>query len=88
MGCVPAPLHRVHVNSYLITGFLPVAVHSRFPINGIAGGKDSGGKDYPTPEVVAVPMLDWPNMFGPSFQQFSLLMLQASKAAQCVGLCD
>lgn len=46
MGCVPAPLHCGHVKSKQISGFSPVAVLPRFPIDGISftmGNDIAGG---------------------------------------------
>lgn len=57
---VPAPLHNVHIQSRLITGFFPLAVRSCFPIEGvdfIKGNDIDGGKIYPVPEVVDSPIL-------------------------------
>lgn len=59
MGCVPAPLHCVLVKSRLLSGFFPVAVLPRFPIDGIdfiMRNDIAGGKGHPTPEVVEVPI--------------------------------
>ncbi|XP_033972270.1 uncharacterized protein LOC117471407 isoform X1 [Trematomus bernacchii] len=57
MGCVPAPLHKIQVQSKLATGFFPVAVLPKFPVDGvdfIMGNDIAGGKVYPTAEVVDV----------------------------------
>ncbi len=57
MCYVPAPLHRIHVQSKLVSGWFPVAVRSCFPVDGVhfIMGKDiAGGKVYP--EVVDVPI--------------------------------
>lgn len=57
---VPAPLHNVHIQSRLFTGFFPLAVRSCFPIEGvdfIKGNDIDGGKIYPVPEVVDSPIL-------------------------------
>lgn len=59
MGFIPAPLHRIHVQSGLATGHFPVGVRSCFPIEGIEfimGNDIAGGKVYPVPEVVAIPI--------------------------------
>lgn len=59
MSFVPAPLHHVHISSNLVSVFFPVAVRSCFPINGIdfiMGNDIAGGKVYPTPEVVDIPI--------------------------------
>lgn len=58
MDFMPAPLHHVHVQSKLITGFFPVAFRSCFLINGIdfiMGNDIAGGKDSPFPEVCDTP---------------------------------
>ena len=59
MGFVPAPLHRIHVESSLASGFFSVGVRSCFPIDGvdfIMGNDIAGGKVFPVPEVVNVPI--------------------------------
>ncbi len=59
MCYVPAPLHRIHVQSKLVSGWFPVAVRSCFPVDGvhfIMGNDIAGGKVYPDPEVVDVPI--------------------------------
>ncbi|KAA8586845.1 hypothetical protein FQN60_000681 [Etheostoma spectabile] len=58
MGYVPAPLHRVHVQSKLILGVFDVAARRSFPISGvelIRGNDIAGNKVLPSPEVVDVP---------------------------------
>ncbi|XP_039902083.1 uncharacterized protein LOC120742707 [Simochromis diagramma] len=58
MTYVPAPLHRIWVQSDLISGVFPVAVCPCFPIDGvdfIMGNDIAGGKVYPTPEVTKTP---------------------------------
>ncbi|TKS65422.1 Retrovirus-related Pol polyprotein from transposon opus [Collichthys lucidus] len=59
MGFIPAPLHRVHVQSELANGYFHVGVRCSFPIDGvefIMGNDIAGGKVYPVPEVVAEPI--------------------------------
>lgn len=61
MNIVSAPLHSIHVQSKLASGFFPVAVQSRFPTDGvdfIVGNDIAGGKVYPGPEVVDTPILE------------------------------
>ncbi|CAI5660699.1 unnamed protein product [Oreochromis niloticus] len=58
MTYVPAPLHRIWVQSDLVSGVFPVAVCPCFPIDGvdfIMGNDIAGGKVYPTPEVTKTP---------------------------------
>ncbi|KAA8591182.1 hypothetical protein FQN60_002125 [Etheostoma spectabile] len=58
MGYVPAPLHRVHVQSKLDSGVFDVAARCSFPISGvefIMGNYLAGNKVLPSPEVVDIP---------------------------------
>ncbi|CAI5677731.1 unnamed protein product [Oreochromis niloticus] len=58
MTYMPAPLHRIWVQSDLVSGVFPVAVCPCFPIDGvdfIMGNDIAGGKVYPTPEVTKTP---------------------------------
>lgn len=73
MSATRAPLHMVHLNLPLVTGHVKVAMRSHFPISGVSfilGNDLAGGKTFPPPEVVDVPMiaapeyaLSVPNMF-------------------------
>lgn len=59
MSFVPAPLHSIHVQSKLASGFFPFAVRACFPVDGVdfIMGKDiAGGKVYPDLEVVDTPI--------------------------------
>ncbi len=61
MGCVKFPLHRMHLQSELCTGFMRVAVCPSLPVKGvdfILGNDLAGGKVMPVIEVV-----DEPNVF-------------------------
>lgn len=61
MSFVPAPLHRIWVQSELASGFFSVGVRPSFPINGvdfIMGNDIAGGKVYPTPEVTNNPVIE------------------------------
>nr|XP_043872779.1 uncharacterized protein LOC122761638 isoform X1 [Solea senegalensis] len=96
MGFVPAPLHRIHVQSNLKTGFFRVAVRSSFPIDGVGfimGNDIAGGEVYPSPEVVDNPVAEprhddlvqcHPDVFSVSV----LTRGQARKQAQDVDLSD
>ncbi|KAK0136879.1 hypothetical protein N1851_026962 [Merluccius polli] len=96
MSFVPAPLHRIHVQSRLVTGFCSVAVLPSFPIEGVSfimGNDIAGGKVYPTPEVVDIPIptsgsdilaREHPDMFRVSV----LTRAQARKQGQGVDLSD
>lgn len=59
MGFVRAPLHGVYVKSDIVTGFFKVGVREKFPIDGIdfiMGNDIAGGKVYPVPRMVEVPI--------------------------------
>lgn len=54
MGLVQVPLHQVHLESELCTGFVKVAVRARLPVSGvqfILGNDLAGGKVMPLLEV-------------------------------------
>ncbi|CAI5670853.1 unnamed protein product [Oreochromis niloticus] len=58
MAYIPAPLHCVHVQSKLASGFFKVAVRNSFPVQGvefIMGNDIAGDKVLPVPEVVDKP---------------------------------
>ncbi len=58
MGCIQVPLHRVHLQSELCTGFVRVAVCPSLPVKGvdfILGNDLAGGKIMPVLEVVDNP---------------------------------
>ena len=96
MGFVPAPLHRIHVQSNLKTGFFRVAVRPSFPIDGvdfIMGNDIAGGKVYPSPEVVDTPIAEsrHDDLFQCHPDLFAVRVLtraQARKQAQDVDLSD
>lgn len=61
MGFAPSPLHQVYVQSGLAIDFFTVGICSCFPIDFvdfIMGNDIAGGKVYPVPEVVSVPIYD------------------------------
>lgn len=87
MGFVPALLHRIHP---LVGGFFSVGVHSCFPIDDV---DIAGGKVYPVPEVIHVPIPETehdslvqnhPNIFTVSV----LTRTQAHKKDQDFDLSD
>ncbi|KAG1952330.1 gag-pol fusion protein [Pimephales promelas] len=58
MGFVKAPLHRVHLKSDLVTGFVSVGVRPSLPIKGVSfilGNDLAGGKVMPVLEVMDQP---------------------------------
>lgn len=72
MGYIPRPVHSVHIQSKLITGFFPVAACPQLPIEGITllmANDIAGGKVTPALEVLSCPqsMVDAvqtsPNLF-------------------------
>ncbi|XP_049452217.1 uncharacterized protein LOC125900944 [Epinephelus fuscoguttatus] len=95
MGFVPAPLYYVHVTSEIATGFFKVGVRAEFPVNGIdfiMGNDIAGGKVYPVPKMVDVPIreshddvaIGHPDVFVASV----LTRAQAHKNVQEVNLAD
>lgn len=55
MGYMPKAVHRIHIQSKLVSGFFPVAISSALPIQGIVllmGNDIAGGKVTPTLEVL------------------------------------
>ena len=94
MGFVPAPLHQIHVKSGIVTGFFTVGVRSCFPINGvdlIMGNDLAGGKVYPVPEVVNIPIPDTDDLATNHARVFVASVLtraQAHKQAHDVDLAD
>ena len=96
MGFVPAPLHRIHVQSNLKTGFFPVAVRPSFPIDGVdfIMGNDIAGDIlymnilyvYPSTEVVDIPIAE--SRHDDLFSVSVLTRAQARKQAQDVDLSD
>lgn len=62
MGYVLRPVHRIHIQSSLVTGFFPVAVCNELPVSGIAllmGNDIASGRVTPTLHV-----LDHPQCYG------------------------
>ncbi len=60
MGIVKVPLHQVHLQSELCTGFVKVGVRDCLPVNGvefILGNDLAGGKVFPMLEVFDKPVL-------------------------------
>lgn len=96
MSFVPAPLHRVHVKSKLVTVIFSLAVRNSFPIDWvdfIMGNDLAGGKVYPVPEVLEVAISgvepdvlaqEHPDLFSVSV----LTRTQAHNLAQEVELSD
>ncbi len=67
MGCVKVPLHNVHLESDLCTGFVRVAVCTSLPVKGvdfILGNDLAGGKVMPLLEVLDKPEVCVTNEVG------------------------
>lgn len=72
MGCEPAPLHSVHINSPLVTGQVVVALRPSLPFEGISvilGNDLAGGRILAHPRVTLVPMLEAPDELAQRFPQ-------------------
>lgn len=97
MGIVKAPLHKLHLQSKLITGFVKVAVRSELPVKGISmiiGNDLAGGKVHPLPEVVDNP-LDEPSVLNKDhaavltvFPACAITRAQSRKFPNVVDLSD
>lgn len=60
MSFIPAPLHRINVQSHLVNGFFKVAVLPALPIRGvdfIQGNNVAGARVVPVPELLDSPDL-------------------------------
>lgn len=91
MGFVPAPLHRIHVRSEIVTGFFKGGVREKFPIDGvdfIMGNAIAGGKVYPVPKVVEVPIRESNDVAGSGFVASMQSRAQAPKKVQEIKLAD
>lgn len=58
MQVVPVPLHRVHLDCPLVSGFVRVGIRNSLPVKGITfilGNNLAGGNVVPPPEVTDVP---------------------------------
>lgn len=70
MGCVKVPLHNVHLQSDLCTGFVRVAVCTSLPVKGvdfILGNDLAGGKVMPLLEVLDKPEVSVINEVGETY---------------------
>nr|XP_054591872.1 uncharacterized protein LOC107373038 [Nothobranchius furzeri] len=66
LGALPSPVHKIQLNSPVISGDVHVALCEELPIKGIdvlLGNDLAGGKVIPTPELVEVPVLHEPVIF-------------------------
>ncbi len=86
MGLVKVPLHQVHLQSKLCTGFVKVGVRECLPVKGVEFilGNDAGGKVFPVLEVSDNPVfLDQPDdlskMYPEVFPSCAVTRAQARK---------
>lgn len=84
MGYIPYPVHRIHIQSKLVTGFFPVAVCPALPVKGITllmGNDIAGGKVTPALEVLDAPQcLEPARLSQVSFPLCVVTRAQARKA--------
>lgn len=79
MGLVKVPLHQVHLQSELCTGFVKVGVHECLPVKGvefILGNDLAGGKVFPVLEVFDNPVLDQADELSEMYPEILLLELK------------
>lgn len=83
MGYSPTPVHRIHVQSPLVTGFFPVAVCKELPIKGVTflmGNDIAGGKVNPVLEVLeSPPLIEDGNVSTELFPSCAITQSQARK---------
>ena len=98
MGYVPRALHRVHIQSKLVTGSFPVAVCPELPIKGISflmGNDIAGGRVTPSLEVLdSIPLTGVPEGVTESppipnvYPACVITRAQAAKLSDVVDLSD
>ena len=72
MGCEPAPLHSVHINTPLVTGQVVVALRPSLPFEGISvilGNDLAGGRILAHPRVTLVPIVETPDELTQRYPQ-------------------
>lgn len=77
MGLVKVPLHQVHLQSELCTGFVKVGVRECLPVKGvefILGNDLAGGKLFPVLEVFDNPVLDQADELSQSVSSSGLFL--------------
>lgn len=83
MGYSPRAVHRVHIQSSLITGFFPVALCPALPIGGVQmlmGNDVAGGKVTPSLEVTYSPQIADPGKCPELYPVCALTRAQARKS--------
>jgi len=95
MSVLRAPLHMVHLHWPLVTGHVKVAVRPRIPISGVSfilGNDLAGGKMFPSPEVVDIPVSAAPAPPASSvpnvFPVCAITRAQARKLGDAVDLSE
>lgn len=86
MGLVKVPLHQVHLQSELCTGFVKVGVRECLPVSGvdfILGNDLAGGKVFPVLEVFDNPVLDQADELSEMFPEiFPVCAVTRAQARQ------
>ncbi len=96
MQVVPVPLHRVHLDCTLVSGFVRVGVRSSLPVKGVTfilGNDLAGGKVLPVPEVTDVPSVcldsnDVAHFHPEVFSTCAVTRAQSAKAGEQIDLAD
>uniref|UniRef100_A0A672PHY8 CCHC-type domain-containing protein n=1 Tax=Sinocyclocheilus grahami TaxID=75366 RepID=A0A672PHY8_SINGR len=96
MQVVPVPLHRVHLDSTLVSGFVRVGIRRSLPMKGITfilGNDLAGGKVVPAPEVTDVPSdclnsNDVANFHPEVFSACAVTRARSAEAMEQVDLAD
>lgn len=96
MLVVPVPLHRVHLDCPLVSGFVRVGIRNSLPVKGITfilGNDLAGGNVVPAPEVTDVPSVcldsnDVANFHPEVFSACAVTCAQSAKVIEQVDLAD
>lgn len=96
MSCINVPLHRLHLQTELCTGFVRVAVRPSLPVQGvdfILGNDLAGGRILPVLEVVDKPDVfsqseDLSKTFPDVFPACAVTRAQSRKVGNMVDLSD
>lgn len=97
LGVLKVPLHKVYIQSDLVTGFVKLAVRHQLPVKGVAviiGNDLAGGKVLPYPEVIENPLCETVNSndlvseFPTVFSACVITRAQARKFGDMIDLSD
>ncbi len=95
MGCAHVPLHKVNLQSDLVSGLVDLAVCAQLPVKGvqvILGNDLAGGKVFPCPVVSCTPVVEkQPSLarqFPTVFSACVVTRAQKQKSQEVIDLSD